>query len=154
MAASIARADDDESLADQVEQGVTELDHGRADDLVFLARTAAQLRIAGFEMQREGDKLIITGRARYELDREAFWDAVKELDGWESDVVVDIDVEHTDVRGFHTVEPGDTLASIADRHLGSAARELEILDANRDRMNGPEQILPGQQLLIPWSRGR
>jgi nucleoid-associated protein YgaU len=27
---------------------------------------------------------------------------------------------------------------------------MDIFDANRDRMNDPDQVFPGQQLLIPW----
>ena len=94
--------------------------------------------------------MVIGGTARYQLDRETFFESVKRLDGWESDVVIEIAVECQDVRGYHTVEAGETLASIAERHLGSASREMDIFKANRDRMNDPDQILPGQQLLIPW----
>lgn len=112
---------------------------------------AVDLGIRELSIQEAHGKTLITGVAQYQLDREQFFETVKQLDGWESDVVVQIEVECTDVRGYHTVRPGETLASIAERHLGSAAKERYIFDANRDRMNAPDQILPGQQLLIPWS---
>lgn len=95
-------------------------------------------------------KTIIRGNAEYHLDREQLFDAIKTLDGWETDIVLDIEIRRHDIRGFHVVRPGETLASIAERYLGSASREMAIFDANRDRMNDPDQILPGQQLLIPW----
>jgi nucleoid-associated protein YgaU len=95
-------------------------------------------------------KTVVSGLARYQLDREQLFDTLKRLRGWERDIVLEIEVERTDVRGYHTVGRGETLASIAERYLGSAEREMAIFDANRDRMNDPDQIMPGQQLLIPW----
>jgi nucleoid-associated protein YgaU len=115
-----------------------------------LLDAATHLHIKDFAIHRQRGKTIITGVARYQVDCDVFFEAVKQLDGWESDVVINLAVERHDVRGYHTVEPGETLASIAKRYLGSASRELDIFEANRDRMNDPDQICPGQQLLIPW----
>ena len=112
---------------------------------------AADLNIENFAIQKERGKIIITGLARYQLDREMLFEAIKQLDGWESEIVVSVDVERADVRGYHTVKRGETIASIAERHLGAASREMEIFEANRDRMNDPDQIFEGQQLLIPWT---
>jgi len=117
-----------------------------------LLDAATRLGIKDLAIKSERGKTIITGRARYQLDYDFFFDAVKQIDGWESDIVVELEVERTDVRGYHTVQPGETLASIAKRHMGSAAREWDVFEANRDRMNDPEQIFPGQQLLIPRRR--
>ena len=114
-----------------------------------LVEAASAIGIRNLSITRHQHKLVITGDARYQLDREAFFEAVKQLDGWERDVVVDIAVERHDVRGYHTVAQGETLASIAARYLGSASREGDVFRANRDRMNDPDQILEGQQLLIP-----
>ena len=125
-------------------------DTGAVEGIDALLDAAAHLNIRNVAIQKEHGRTRITGVARYQLDRDAFFDAVKQLDGWESDVVLDVDVERHDIRGYHTVCPGETLASIAKRHLGRAAREMDIFDANRDRMNDPDQIFPGQQLLIPW----
>lgn len=144
MGASIDRAVQNGPVAVQVGQDSTQLIQERA-----LREAALRLSIQEFSIRPEGDKLLVTGRARYALDRDMFWDAVKEIDGWETAIVVTLDVERTDVRGFHVVEPGETLAMIAERHLGSAERQMEIFEANRDRMNSPDQILSGQPLLIP-----
>ena len=121
-----------------------------APDTDVLVDAAARLNIRDLAIRRDRGRTVITGVARYELDRDLFFEAVKQLDGWASDIVVDLAVERHDVRGYYTVRPGDTLASIARQHLGSAARERDIFEANRDRMNDPDQIFPGQQLLIPW----
>jgi nucleoid-associated protein YgaU len=115
-----------------------------------LLDAAAGLNIRNFAIQKRHGRTLITGVATYQLDCDELFDVVKQLDGWESDVVVDLDVERRDIRGYHTVRAGDTLASIAKRHLGRASREMDIFEVNRDRMNDPDQIFPGQQLLIPW----
>lgn len=115
-----------------------------------LLDAAADVNIDGLAVETAHGKTVITGTACYQLDRERLFDAVKQLDGWESDVVFEVSVERQDARGYHIVREGDTLASIAQQYLGAASREMEIFEANRDRMNDPGQILPGQQLLIPW----
>jgi nucleoid-associated protein YgaU len=117
-------------------------------DVLFDA--AAELNIGNLSIQKQHGRTVVTGVACYQLDREQFFEAIKELEGWESDVLVDIEVERHDVRGYHTVRDGETLASIAERYLGGAHREMDIFAANRDRMNDPDQVFKGQQLLIPW----
>jgi LysM repeat protein len=52
---------------------------------------------------------------------------------------------------IHTVQPGDTLRSIAAKFLGAEGRWREIFDANRDQVQDPNKILVGQQLVIPRS---
>jgi nucleoid-associated protein YgaU len=111
---------------------------------------AAELKIDSFRIEKEHGRMVIRGVARYQLDREQLFEAVKHLDGWASEVVVDITVSCSDIRGYHTVRRGETLATIAKRYFGNAAKERAIFEANRDRMNDPGQIFVGQQLLIPW----
>lgn len=49
----------------------------------------------------------------------------------------------------YTVEYGDTLSKIAERHLGSPSRFQEIYEANRDRMATPDRLRVGESLRIP-----
>jgi nucleoid-associated protein YgaU len=49
----------------------------------------------------------------------------------------------------YTVEAGDTLSHIARRFYGKASRWREIFEANRDQLDDPDLIRPGQVLLIP-----
>jgi nucleoid-associated protein YgaU len=115
-----------------------------------LLDAAADLGVRDFAVQSEHGKTVISGVARYQLDREQLYEAIKWLDGWARDIVLNVEVERQDVRGYYTVRAGDTLATIARQFLGKASREREIFEANRDRMNDPDQIFAGQQLLIPW----
>jgi nucleoid-associated protein YgaU len=49
----------------------------------------------------------------------------------------------------YTVRRGDTLSSIAKKHLGDANRWPEIFELNQEVISDPDEIFPGQVLLIP-----
>jgi len=48
-----------------------------------------------------------------------------------------------------TVKEGDTLSALASQHLGSAGKWRELMDANADVLQKPEQLLVGMRLRIP-----
>lgn len=50
---------------------------------------------------------------------------------------------------FVIVAEGDTLWGIAERVYGSGARHEEIFQANREVIENPDLIFPGQKLRIP-----
>lgn len=49
----------------------------------------------------------------------------------------------------YTVERGDSLSKIAKKIYGSANRWREIFEANRDQIDNPDLIHPGQVLKLP-----
>ena len=49
----------------------------------------------------------------------------------------------------YTVQKGDTLSHIAQRHYGKASKWHAIFDANRDQLDNPDLIQPGQVLKLP-----
>lgn len=49
----------------------------------------------------------------------------------------------------YTVQKGDTLSHIAKHFYGKAGRWHAIFDANRDQLDDPDRIRPGQVLVIP-----
>jgi nucleoid-associated protein YgaU len=49
----------------------------------------------------------------------------------------------------YTVKSGDTLSKIAKAHYGDASTYNKIFDANRNILNDPDKIQPGQVLSIP-----
>ncbi len=53
----------------------------------------------------------------------------------------------------HKIVDGDTLADLAARYLGSAARAMEIFQANRDVLADPELLPIGVELTIPARGG-
>ena len=48
-----------------------------------------------------------------------------------------------------TVQPGDTLGTLARRYYGDAALWRRIYEANRDRIENPDLLLAGQRIRIP-----
>lgn len=48
-----------------------------------------------------------------------------------------------------TVKKGDTLSAIAKRELGKASLWPKLFEANRDQLDNPDRIKPGQVLKIP-----
>lgn len=49
----------------------------------------------------------------------------------------------------HVVERGDTLGAIAKKYYGKAGLYPKVFDANRDVLDNPDVIKPGQKLRIP-----
>jgi nucleoid-associated protein YgaU len=51
--------------------------------------------------------------------------------------------------GTYTVKSGDSLSKIAKHHYGDASKWHAIYDANRDQLDNPDLIHPGQVLKLP-----
>ena len=51
----------------------------------------------------------------------------------------------------HVAQKGETLSSIAGSRLGDASRWPEIYNLNRDKIENPKLIYPGQILKLPAS---
>ncbi|MDO5610501.1 MAG: LysM peptidoglycan-binding domain-containing protein [Pseudomonadota bacterium] len=49
----------------------------------------------------------------------------------------------------HTVQAGDSLSKIAKQVYGDANRWSAIYEANKDQIDNPDKIFPGQVLRIP-----
>lgn len=50
---------------------------------------------------------------------------------------------------FVLIQSGDTLWGIAERSYGNGARYQEIFEANREVIENPDLIYPGQKIRIP-----
>ena len=67
-----------------------------------------------------------------------------------SDVTARVD-STAEIIGEHsyTIEKGDTLSKIAKTHYGSANAWKQIFEANRDVLDDPDRIFPGQVIKLP-----
>jgi len=119
---------------------------------------------AGIQLQNvhvENDKLLIRGIAPSQEAKNQVWDQIKLVDPNYNDLVADISVseQRTQTAGAgigggqgnrtYTVQSGDSLSKISRQFYGDANQYMKIFNANRDKLNDPNKIQPGQQLVIP-----
>jgi nucleoid-associated protein YgaU len=50
---------------------------------------------------------------------------------------------------FYTIEKGDSLSKIAQSEYGDAGKWRALFEANREVIEDPDQIYPGQQIRLP-----
>ena len=119
---------------------------------------ANQSGVSNLQVSEEGDVLHVTGTAPSEDAKKKIWDEYGRLDPdmRSGDLVLNLEVgggswgEGGGEEQTYTVESGDTLSAIGQRH-GVAWREIH--EANKDVIgDDPDKILPGQKLRIPKKR--
>ncbi|MGD2130180.1 MAG: LysM peptidoglycan-binding domain-containing protein [Lysobacterales bacterium] len=59
------------------------------------------------------------------------------------------EAESTGEARSYTVQRGDTLWRVAERMYGNGDNYQAIFEANRETLETPDQLLPGQKLVIP-----
>jgi nucleoid-associated protein YgaU len=108
-----------------------------------------KLGFSNLEANEEGGKLRINASAPFAFDKDLFWDKLKSIPSWDTEVAADIKVQRNDVYGYYTVQAGDTLSKLAKAHLGDAKRYMEIFNLNKDVLKNPDLIKVGQKLQVP-----
>jgi nucleoid-associated protein YgaU len=114
----------------------------------------------------QDNKLFIQGAAPSEQIKNEVWNQIKAADSSYSDLTADITVDTSLPQpqqaaaasatagrpgGGRTykVQPGDTLSKIAKEFYGNAGDYNRIFQANQDKLQNPDQIKVGQELVIP-----
>jgi LysM repeat protein len=130
--------------------------------------TIQQQQIQLTHVHIQGDKLFIQGDAPSEQAKNNVWNQIKAVNpNWESDLIADIRVtgggeqqpsagasaagaQQSQAAGqTYTVKPGDSLSKIAKEFYGNANEYMKIFEANRDKLQDPNVVRPGQELKIP-----
>ena len=127
-----------------------------------------QVRLQNLNMQ--GDKLFMRAEAPSQEAKNRVWDQIKMIDPTYSDLICDITVNEslapqqaqapkTQTAGAsvsggqqsrkYTVKPGDSLSKISREFYGDANQYMRIFEANKNILNDPNKIQPGQELTIP-----
>jgi nucleoid-associated protein YgaU len=121
-----------------------------------------QVQIQNLNM--EGTKLLIRGIAPSGDVKNKIWDQIKLVDSGYSDLTCDLSVSQqqapatmtagASVSGGqnqrrYTVKSGDTLSKISRQFYGDANQYDKIFAANRNILQDPNRISPGQELVIP-----
>ena len=113
---------------------------------------ANQLGISGLNVMEDNGVLNIEGVAGSAEAKQQLWDEYGRLDPdyRSGDVVMNISApEGSGSSGggqTYTVQAGDSLSKIGS-HYGVSWQK--IFEANRDKLNDPDKIHPGQELTIP-----
>jgi nucleoid-associated protein YgaU len=110
-------------------------------------------KFIGNAEERDG-KLYFKGTVATDEQKNEIWNAIKTIPDWQKEVVADISVSGaptatTGQLRTHTVQAGETLSKIAKDELGSASAYMKIFEANKDQLQDPNMIKPGQVLRIP-----
>ncbi|KLD73765.1 LysM peptidoglycan-binding domain-containing protein [Xanthomonas hyacinthi] len=66
-----------------------------------------------------------------------------------SAVQAHVDSTAEQVEQVYVVKPGDSLSKIAKLHYGDGNAWTRIFEANRDVLDDPDKIYPGQTLKLP-----
>lgn len=103
-----------------------------------------------YELSEIDGVLHVTGTAPSEEAKQQLWDEYNRIDPdyRSGDLMLNISVGAAAGGGGHTytVESGDNLSKIAEKY---GTTWQAIFDANRDQINDPDLIHPGQELKIP-----
>ena len=114
-----------------------------------------QLGVSGFNTREENGVLYVDGVAASAEAKQQLWDEYGRLDPdyRSGDVVMNISAPEGDTASggagggsTYTVQAGDSLSKIGSRYGVSWQK---IFEANRDKLDDPDEIQPGQELTIP-----
>ena len=94
--------------------------------------------------------LKIKGRVQTQYEKDVLWDKIKEIAVPDrADILANIIVDDTSVYHRHEVKSGESLSKIARHYYGDAMKYPQICEANRDILDNPDMIHPGQVLVLP-----
>jgi LysM repeat protein len=123
-----------------------------------------QLQVNVQNVNMEGHKLLIRGIAPSAEVKNRIWDQIKLIDSGYADLTCDIRVTQQQAPATmtagasasggqnerrYTVQAGDTLSKISRQFYGDAGQYTKIFNANRNVLQDPNKISPGQELVIP-----
>jgi nucleoid-associated protein YgaU len=121
-----------------------------------------QLGVQLQNVNMQGDKLLIRGQAPSADVKNQVWNQIKLIDSTYSDLICDLSVSQqaqpsmaagASVSGQsqrrYTVQSGDTLSKISKQFYGNSNQYMKIFEANRDVLQDPNRVNPGQSLVIP-----
>jgi nucleoid-associated protein YgaU len=103
----------------------------------------------------EGNKLIMRGAAPTQEAANHVWDEIKRINPKLDDITADFPIDPNLAKSaaskqqMYTVKAGDTLSKISKQFYGESNKYMQIFEANRDKLDDPDKIQPGQQLKIP-----
>lgn len=145
----------------------------RFDELKEKYRTvlsvADQQHVQFQNLHVEDDKLLVRGTAPSADVVNKVWDQLKLVNPNLDDIILDLKVNQSQAQTAsasgnvgqgagtgqpsggqtYTVKSGDTLSKVSKQFYGDSNEYMRIFYANRDKLQDPNRIQVGQQLVIP-----
>ena len=114
-------------------------------DLISFATNSGATNLSVTE---QDNVLYVTCTAPTNQVKDQIWDVYEKLDPdmRSADMVLNVSVDQSAPETYE-VKSGDNLSKIAKKYSGISWKD--IYDANRDLLNDPDKIFPGQVLKIP-----
>jgi nucleoid-associated protein YgaU len=118
-----------------------------AEKYQSLIDLAGSLAVADMVINEGDGVLHIEGAAPTAEAKQALWDAYGRIDPdyRAGDLVLNISAPEA-AANTYTVQSGDNLSKIGSKY---GVSWQAIYDANRDKLDNPDRIFPGQELVIP-----
>ena len=109
-----------------------------------------KLNIQDGDVKEENGQLQVWGTAGTPYEKNLLWDEIKRVGGENpSDIMAAIKVADDSVYARHTVASGESLSKIAKHYYKDPMKYNAIFEANRNILDNPDMIHPGQELVIP-----
>jgi nucleoid-associated protein YgaU len=118
-------------------------------------KVAQDNKVQMANLHQQDGKLFIKGTAPSQDAANAVWNELKRINPKLDDVTADFPIDATQAQAAqtnvktYTVKAGDTLSKISKDFYGNANDYMKIFNANRDKLQDPDKIQPGQELKIP-----
>ncbi|MCC8152950.1 MAG: LysM peptidoglycan-binding domain-containing protein [Tannerellaceae bacterium] len=112
--------------------------------LINYATTAG---VQNLSVKEENNVLYVKGMARTSV-KDYLWNIYQQIDPdmRAGDLVLDIEVI-TGGDDMYEIKPGDNLSKVAAKYPGMTWQK--IYEANKDTIQNPDKIYPGQKIRIP-----
>ncbi len=124
----------------------------RQQKLMILDNTIATLgiNVENLNLDFYDNVATVGGLIQSEEERNAIVTALNAVDGVYS-VNDNLEVAAPPAPEFETyvIQKGDSLSKIAKRYFGDPMKYKEIFEANKDILDDPNKIFPGQEIKIP-----
>lgn len=109
-----------------------------------------KLEVQNGDVYEENGTLKMKGTVKTQYEKDILWDKIKEIGGEKpADLLANIVVDDTSVYHRHEVQSGESLSKIAKHYYGDPMKYQAIFEANRNLLDNPDLIHPGQVLVIP-----
>ncbi len=123
----------------------------RNSKLMVLENTIAALglNVSNLNVDFFNNTATVSGIVTSESDRLAIVNAINRVDGvFSVNDRLEVNVPAPQFETY-TIKKGDSLSRIAKHYYGDAMRYKEIFEANKDILDNPNKIFPGQEIKIP-----